>query len=91
MRKNPLNPDSTREPVTVRHKTCRITILSYLLSDGRWVPKAWVSPSPESEEPGQPIVDDVEYPLATQEAADRVAKKKAIEWVDETQYPSATS
>ena len=48
-------------------------------------------PSPEGEEPGQPIVDDVEHPLATREAADMVAKKKAIEWIDEVQYPSATT
>ena len=88
---NPLDPFSTREPLTVRHKACRITVLSYVLSDGRWVPKAWVMPSPEGEEPGQPIVDDIEHPLATREAADMVAKKKAIEWIDEVQYPSATT
>ncbi len=91
MRRERLEPESTREPLVVCHKTCRITILSYLLSDGRWVPKAWVSPSPETQERGQLVLDDVQHPLSTREAADRVAKKNAIVWIDEAQYPSPTS
>jgi hypothetical protein len=77
-----------REPLFIKHKTQRITIMSYLLATGDWVPKAWVNDAAESEHPGQPVVDDVDHPLPTQEAADAVAKKRAIEWID-SQFPSA--
>ena len=91
MCREPLKPKSEGEPLAIRHKTCDITILSYQLTDGRWVPKALVTPSPENEERGQLVVDEVEHPLITRETADRVAKKKAIEWIDAAQYPLATN
>lgn len=80
--------DAKREPVYIKHKTQRITIMSYLLGTGDWVPKAWVNSCAGSEHPGQPVVDDVDHPLPTQDAADAVAKKLAIEWID-SQFPSA--
>ncbi len=80
--------EAKREPLYIKHKTQRITILSYLLATGDWVPKAWVNSCVGSEHPGQPVVDDVDHPLPTQDAADAVAKKLAIEWID-SQFPSA--
>ena len=77
-----------REPLYIKHKTQRITIMSYLLATGDWVPKAWVNSSVGSEHPGQPVVNDVDHPLPTQDAANAVAKKLAIEWID-SQFPSA--
>ncbi len=62
--------------------------MSYLLAKGGWVPKAWVNSSPENREQGQPVVDDLDHPLPTKDAADTVAKKMAIEWID-SQFPSA--
>jgi hypothetical protein len=76
-------------PLYLKHKTQRITIMSYLLATGEWVPKAWVNPVSESDHPGKRVVDAVDQPLPTREAADAVAKKLAIEWID-TQFPSAT-
>ena len=64
------------------HNTHRITVMSYLLVKGGWVPKAWLNSSPENLEQGRPIVDDVEHPLPTKDAADAAAKKLAIEWID---------
>ncbi|MBA3754442.1 MAG: hypothetical protein H0X01_09970 [Nitrospira sp.] len=52
------------------------------------MPKAWVNSSPEDKEQGQPVVDDLHHPLPTKDAADAVAKKLAIEWID-LQFPSA--
>ncbi len=80
--------EAKREPLYIKHKTQRITIMSYLLATGDWVPKAWVNSCVGNEHPGQPVVDDVDQPLPTQDAADAVAKKLAIEWID-SQFPSA--
>lgn len=79
--------EAKREPVYIKHKTQRITIMSYLLASGEWVPKAWVSASAQGDHPGQPVVDEVNHPLPTQDAADAVAKKLAIEWI-ESQFPA---
>ena len=75
-------------PVYFSHKTHRVTVKSYLLAKGGWAPKAWLNSSPENHEQGHPIVDDLAHPLATKNAADAVAKKLAIEWID-SQFPSA--
>ena len=62
--------EAKREPLYIKHKTQRITIMSYLLASGDWVPKAWVSASTQGDHPGQPVVDDLDHPLPTQDAAD---------------------
>jgi hypothetical protein len=89
MRRKPLDSESKSELLAVRHKGCRITILSYLLTDGRWVPKAWVNRAPDEKEEGQLAVEEIEQPMATREAADTVARKKAIEWID-AQFPTVS-
>jgi hypothetical protein len=87
MRDKKVNEEAEREPLYFSHKTQRITIRSYLLEKGDWVPKAWINTSAHREHQGQLIVDDVDHPLPTKDAADAVAKKLAIEWID-SQFPS---
>ncbi len=83
-----MEDEAKSDPLYISHKTQRITVMSYLLAKGGWVPKAWVNSSPENREQGQPVVDDLDHPLPTKDAADTVAKKMAIEWID-SQFPSA--
>ena len=80
--------ETKQEPLYFKHKTLEITVMSYLLVKGGWAPKAWVDSCVGGEHPGQPVVDDVDHPLPTKQAADAVAKKLAIEWID-AQFPSA--
>jgi hypothetical protein len=71
----------------IHHKTYRIRLLSYR-SNGQWVPHALVNSPTEGEESGHPLTGNPDRPLPTSEAADAVAKKMAIEWID-SQFPSA--
>lgn len=88
MRRKHLEYETKSGPLAFLHKTSRVTVTSYRLATGGWVPKAWVNSSPEDKEQGQPVVDDLHHPLPTKDAADAVAKKLAIEWID-LQFPSA--
>ncbi len=73
----------------ILHKTCTIKLMSYRRKIG-WVPKAMVtSPSGEGGK-DQTITGNPKELLATQEAADKVAEKLAIEWID-SQFPSASN
>jgi hypothetical protein len=71
----------------IRHKTYTIRLMSYQ-RDGEWVPLALVSRPGQREEEGHPVIEDVSLALRTRDAADAVAKKLAIEWID-SQFPSA--
>jgi hypothetical protein len=55
---------------------------------GDWVPLALVSSPGQREEEGHPVTGDVSAALRSREAADAVAKKLALEWID-SQFPSA--
>jgi len=57
-------------------------------SDGLWVPLATVYSSPDVAQNGHSVTGNPDDRLPTQEAADAVAKKMAIEWID-SQFPSA--
>jgi hypothetical protein len=74
---------------TVLHKTCTIQLMSYRRKIG-WVPKAMVKLPSGAAGKAQAITGNPNEPLASQEAADKAAKKLAIEWID-SQFPSATS
>ncbi len=83
--------EANQEPASFKHKTRNITLMSYLLAEGGWAPKAWISCCVGGDHPGQQqVVDATDHPLPTKEAADTVAKKLAIEWID-SQFPSATN
>ena len=71
----------------IHHKSYTIRLMSYR-SDGQWVPLATVYSSPESEKNGHPVTADRDDRLPTREAANAVAKKMAIEWID-LRFPSA--
>ena len=65
--------------------------MSYLLAEGGWAPKAQINCCVGGDHLGQQqVVDAADHPLPTKEAADTVAKKLAIEWID-AQFPSATN
>ena len=70
----------------IRHKRYTIRLASYR-SDGLWVPTANVS-GPDSEGNRTQVIQDLGNPSPTQDGADGVAKKLAIEWID-SQFPSA--
>jgi hypothetical protein len=74
------------EPLTY-HKTHTIRVMSYR-RDGLWVPLATVYSSPDNEQNGHSVTGNPDDRLPTQEAADAVAKKLGIEWID-SQFPSA--
>ena len=70
----------------LRHKTYTIRLMSYRRKIG-WIPKAAVKSADEAGE-GQTIAGNPKDLLPTQEAANVMAKKLAIEWID-AQFPSA--
>lgn len=70
----------------IRHKTYTIRLMSYQ-RQGEWVPLALASSPGQREEEGHPISGEVSQALRTRDAADAVAKKLAIEWID-SQCPS---
>ena len=70
----------------IRHKTCEVRLMSYRRRDGQWVPLALVSRPGASDEQSYPVADE-EQPLPTSDAANAVAKKLAIEWID-SHFPS---
>ena len=70
-----------------RHKTYTIRLMSYP-RDGEWVPLALVSSTGQREEEGHPVSGEVNKASRTRDAADAIAKKLAIEWID-SQFPSA--
>ncbi len=74
---------------TILHKTCAIQLLSYRRKIG-WVPKAIVKLSSGGGGKDHPVTGNPKELLPDQEAADKVAQKLAIEWID-SQFPSATS
>ncbi len=82
--------EAHQEPPSFKHKTREISLMSYLLAEGSWAPKAWIKSSIDGEYAGEQVVDAADHPLPTKEAADTVAKKLAIEWID-SQFPSATN
>jgi hypothetical protein len=71
----------------IRHKTYTIRLMSYQ-RQGDWVPLALVSSPGQREEEGHPVSGEAIQALRTRDAADAVAKKLAIEWID-SQCPSA--
>lgn len=71
----------------ILHKIYRIRLMSYR-RDGQWVPHALVCSPGENEASGHPVTGDRQEPLPTKEAAEAVAKKLAIEWID-SQFTSA--
>ncbi len=73
---------------TVLYKTHTINLISYKLAEGGWVPEAWITTPTEDKEHGHPVRDDSIPPLPTRDAANVIAKKLAIEWID-AQVPSA--
>lgn len=75
------------EESLIRHKTYMIRVMSYK-RDGEWVPLALVSRPGQREEEAHPVKEDVSLALRTRDAADAVAKKLAIEWID-SQFPFA--
>ena len=75
---------------SILHKTCTINVISYLLAEGGWIPKAMVNQSTGTQEKGHPVTGDSNHPLPTKDAADAIAKKLAIEWID-SQFPSASN
>lgn len=85
---NDTTSKAPQKPLYFKHKTQGITVLSYLVTTGGWAPKAWVNRDGGGEYSGQLVVDDGTHPLSTKDAADAVAKKMAIEWID-AQFPSA--
>lgn len=68
----------------IHHKT---HLMSYR-SDGLWVSLATVYSSSDNEQNGHSVTGNPSDPVPTQEAADAVAKKMAIERID-SQFPSA--
>jgi hypothetical protein len=77
------------DPPTIVHKTCTIELMSYRRKIG-WVPKALVKCSSEGAGKNHALRGNPKDLLATQEAADTVAAKLAIEWID-SNFPSPTS
>jgi hypothetical protein len=77
------------EDLIILHKTYTIRLISYR-SEGQWVPHALVNSPTEHEENGHPLTGDIGHPLPTREAADAVARKLAMEWID-LQFPSASN
>jgi hypothetical protein len=83
--------EANQEPPFFKHKTRKISLMSYLLAEGGWAPKAQINCCVGGDHLGQQqVVDAADHPLPTKEAADTVAKKLAIEWID-AQFPSATN
>ncbi len=75
----------TNQPAIV-HKTYTVQLISYRRKIG-WIPRAIVK-LPERDGKGYTIAENPKDLLPTHEAADAVAKKLAIEWID-AQFPSA--
>ena len=71
----------------LRHKTYTIRLMSYQ-RQGEWVPLALVSRPEQREEEGHPVSGEVSQASRTLDAADALAKKLAVEWID-SQFPSA--
>ena len=69
------------------HKTYTIRVMSYQ-RNGEWVPLALVWGPGQREQDGRPITEEGRHALRTRDAADAVAKKLAIQWID-AQFPSA--
>lgn len=82
--------EANQELVSFKHKTRKVSLMSYLLPEGGWAPKAWIESCVGGEYPGKQVVDAADHLFSTKEAADTVAKKLAIEWID-SQFPSATN
>jgi hypothetical protein len=76
------------DPSLIRHKTYTIRLMSYR-RNGQWVPHALVCGPGENEASGHPVTGDRQESL-TREAADAVAQKLAIEWID-LQFPSMSA
>jgi hypothetical protein len=73
---------------TILHKGYTISLISFKLAEGGWVPEAWVNSSTEEKEQGHPVRDDSIPPLPTRDGANDAAKKLAIQWID-SRVPSA--
>ena len=71
----------------LRHKTYTIRLMSYQ-RQGEWVPLALVSRAEQREAEGHPVSGEVSQASRTRDAADAIAKKLAVEWID-SQFPSA--
>lgn len=82
--------EANQELASFKHKTRKVSLMSYLLAEGGWAPKARIESCVDGQCPGQEVVDATDHPLPTKEAADTVAKKLAIERID-SQFPSATN
>ncbi|HVG03107.1 MAG TPA: hypothetical protein VM842_09460 [Nitrospira sp.] len=74
------------DQLTIVHKTYTIQLASYPRKIG-WIPKATVK-LPGGDEKSRTVAGNPKDPLPSQETADAVAKKLAIEWID-SQFPSA--
>jgi hypothetical protein len=70
------------------HKTYTIRLMSYQ-RNGEWVPLALAWAPGQREEHGRPITEENGQAFRTRDAADAVAKRLAIKWID-AQVPSAT-
>lgn len=73
------------DQLAILHKTYTVQLMSYRRKIG-WIPKATVKSADEAGK-GQTIAGSPKDLLPTQEAADIVAKRLAIEWID-AQFPS---
>ena len=82
-----MNTEMTDQPPLL-HKTWMIELRSYRRKIG-WIPKVTVKRS-EGNGTEHTIAGNPKNLLPTQEAADTVAKKLAIEWID-SQFPSSAS
>ena len=69
------------------HKTYTIRVMSYQ-RNGEWVPLALAWGPGQREKDGRPITEESGQAFRTRDAADAVAKKRAIQWID-SQFPSA--
>jgi hypothetical protein len=65
----------------IHYKTYIIRLMSYR-RDGQWMPLALVSTSSPSESHSHPVSDDAISPLPSKDAANDVAKRLAIQWID---------
>jgi hypothetical protein len=71
----------------IHYKTYTIRLMSYR-RDGQWTPLALVSSSSQREGHSHPVSNEALQPLPTKDAADAIAKRLAIQWID-SQLPGA--
>lgn len=69
-------------PTTFMYGTYQISVQSYRLADGRWMPEARVHRSTRVEERVTPVRGPAGSACATEEEANTEAIRLAMAWVD---------